>query len=422
MPLTENQIREMHEAFTAFKDAHKTLETEVKKYGDGLGESKAAVEKLNSKLDQIEEKANKIVAQDTRVAEMKSSLDRIASRLDEIETLAKHQGTPGAGKQTDGEKELKRTAFFKALKAGGPDRAERVLTEQEFKALNVAQDASGGYLVAPMEYVAEVLTNVVEFSNVRPLCRQRSTSAIGIQFPKRKTTAAASWVTEQGTRSETTNPAYGMEQFGTHEMYGMVPVTKQELEDAAFDIEGFLRAELSEQFGVTEGKSFVSGTGVGQCEGMLSNTEIEAVAGGHATLITADGLIELYYAPKEVYINNGTFVMSRSTLKEVRKLKDGTGQYLWAPGIKTDARPATILDRPYITAIDMPSITGNAYPVLFGDFRRGYMILDRVVLEFVVDPYTSKSKGQVEFSARRRVGGQVILAEAIKKLKIATSV
>jgi HK97 family phage major capsid protein len=94
---------------------------------------------------------------------------------------------------------------------------------------------------------------------------------------------------------------------------------------------------------------------------------------------------------------------------------------LWTPGIKTDARPATILDRPYVTAPDMPAIGAGLYPILFGDFRRAYMIIDRVVMEMMTDPFSSKATGQIEFSARRRVGGQVVLAEAIRKQKIAAS-
>jgi len=142
------------------------------------------------------------------------------------------------------------------------------------------------------------------------------------------------------------------------------------------------------------------------------------VNSGSAAALTADGLIDLYYELKEVYLNNATWCMARSTLKAIRKMKDGDGQYLWTPGIKTDARPATILDRPYITAPDMPVIGADTYPIVFGDFKRAF-IVDRLDVEMMMDPFTSKSSGMVEFSARKRVGAQVIIAEAIKKQKVA---
>jgi len=65
-------------------------------------------------------------------------------------------------------------------------------------------------------------------------------------------------------------------------------------------------------------------------------------------------------------------------------------------------------------------VAANAFPVVFGDFRRGYLIVDRLILDVMVDPYSSKNQGMVEFSARRRVGGQVVIADALKKLKIAS--
>lgn len=134
--------------------------------------------------------------------------------------------------------------------------------------------------------------------------------------------------------------------------------------------------------------------------------------------LSGDDLIALFYELKEAYLNNATWACSRSTLREIRTMKDGLGNYLWAPGIRDNARPATILDRPYITCADLPSVAANQYPVLFGDFRRAYLIVDRIELEVLVDPYTSKKTGMTEFSARKRVGGQVVLADALKKLKV----
>jgi HK97 family phage major capsid protein len=267
----------------------------------------------------------------------------------------------------------------------------------------------------------EILTDVVEWSPVRPLCRVRTTGRSGVEIPRRLTPAAASWVSETGTRSETTNPTFTMETIPTHELYAMVQVSAQEMEDSLFDLQAFLREEFAEQFGVTEGAAIVDGNGVGRPEGFMQHAGIGYKVSGHASEITADGLLDAYHELKEAYLANATWVMSRSTLRDIRKLKDATGNYLWSPGIKLEARPAQLLDRPYVTAPDMPTIAANAYPVAIGDFRRGYLLLDRLELSMMVDPYTAKRTGMIEISARKRVGGQVIIADAIKKLKIAAA-
>lgn len=96
------------------------------------------------------------------------------------------------------------------------------------------------------------------------------------------------------------------------------------------------------------------------------------------------------------------------------------GNYLWSPGI-AGAEPPNILGRPYVDAPDMPDISGNAFPVIFGDFKRGYLIVDRTQISILRDPYSLSSSRQIKFVASKRVGGQVVLAEAIRKLKIAAS-
>ena len=417
--------KDLMQAWNEYKATNDAMLVEVKKYGTASGELVAKFEKLETRFasldtsyaDQLKELAKKEFA------------EKLAERLDRIEAAMNRKGVRGAAGSGDKDEQLvlRKAAFFAALKWQGLSvhspmgkSIEQALSPDEFKALTVSQDTAGGFL-APPEYVADILTDVVEWSPIRALCATRSTTRNELQIPRRTGTASASWVGETGTRSETTNPSFGLETIRTHEMYGMVSVSKQELEDSIFNLEAFLRSELSEQFGVLEGTALVSGNAVGKPEGFLTNASVTYTASGHASELTPDGLISLYYDLKEAYLNNATWVLSRSTLKEVRKMKDGNGNYLWAPGIRTEARPPAILDRPYITAIDMPSIAANAYPICFGDFRRAMMVVDRINMEMMVDPYSSKSTGMVEFSARRRVGAQVLVAEAIRKMKVAVS-
>lgn len=415
--MTKEELEQLNTTFTEFKQVNERALAEVKKFGDATGETQAKLEKLNGKLDTLETKINDRETAETKA--MKDFQDGLMVKISALETaLARRTAGVGGGEEKAAAAQQRIDVFFKALKSGHNSRTvKEVLTADEFKVLQLGSDPAGGYL-APMEYVASILKDVVQFSPLRAIVTVRPTSRVAIGIPRRTQTAAAQWVAEMGDRNETQNPAFGLETLNTHEMYAMTKITHAELEDAAFDMQGFMQAEFSEQFGVTEGAAFCTGTGQGQPEGVLVRSDVGFISSGATGAITPDNLIDLYFELKEQYTNTATFAMSRSTLKTVRKFKDGDGNYLWTPGIKTDARPATILDRPYVICPDFPTIASNNYPIAFGDFARAYIIADRLEIEFMVDPYTSKKNGMVEFSARKRVGGQVVLADAMKRLKV----
>jgi HK97 family phage major capsid protein len=128
----------------------------------------------------------------------------------------------------------------------------------------------------------------------------------------------------------------------------------------------------------------------------------------------------MFHAVKTAYAANGRWVMNRATLGSVRKLKDTNGRYLWDPGLGLGQAPPTILGAPYTEMPDMPNEGSGTFPIAFGDWKRGYKLVDRVEMTIVRDPYTIANAGQVKFFARRRVGGQVILGEALRLLKCST--
>jgi HK97 family phage major capsid protein len=111
--------------------------------------------------------------------------------------------------------------------------------------------------------------------------------------------------------------------------------------------------------------------------------------------------------------------LNRFTLGAVRKLKDANDSYIWQPGLSAGVAN-TILGAPYVEVPDMPDVAAAAFPIAFGDWRRAYVIVDRIAMSVLRDPFTRGSQGQVKFLARRRVGGQVVLAEAVRKLKVGT--
>jgi HK97 family phage major capsid protein len=250
--------------------------------------------------------------------------------------------------------------------------------------------------------------------------RVGSTASGSVIIPRRTGAPTASWVGETETRSATQS-AYGQIEIEIHEMACYIDVSNRLLEDAAVDIAAEVAFDIAEEFGRAEGEAFVEGNGVKRPLGFMSDTNIGYTPGTDSSAVKAEGLIDLYYALKPFYRQRGTWLMNGATIAAVRKLKDAvTGTYIWQPAL-TAGQPETLLGRPIVECTDMPDVSGNEYPIAFGDFASGYRIYDRIGLSILRDPYSVATSGLTRFHARRRVGGAVVRAEAIRKLKVATS-
>ncbi len=331
---------------------------------------------------------------------------------DKVDAEVAKRNRPGTESKSQDE-EVERKAFEIFLRKG-----KEALGVDEVKSLRVSDDTQGGYL-APPEFSTEVDKNIVQFSPVRQAARVGQTSSSSVIVPKRTGRPTATWVGETETRSATES-AYGQAEIPIDEIACYVDVSNKLLEDGAVDVAAEVAFDLAEEFGRAEGAAFVSGDGVKKPLGIMSDTNLSYTPGGHATAIQADGLIDLFYALAPFYRQRGGWMLNGSTLAAIRKLKDGQGQYLWQPGL-TVGQPETILGRPAVEAVDMPNIAGNAFPVVFGDFASGFRIYDRITLSLLRDPYSLATSGLTRFHARRRVGARVVRAEALRKLKIATS-
>ena len=406
--LTVEQVRsEIAEATTALADSLKRFDDEHKKYGEGLSETDTKIDEINAKL---------------------ADLAKIQARLDEVETAMKRPGVPEPeGDEAKAKCEMHRKAFWKSMRS----RDNSVLTAEEkaalsdpppeVKALVAADGSSGGYLLAPAEFVASIIKPIDEFTPIRSVAAVRNTSRHSVHIPKRTGTHTAQWVAESGTRSETTGQTFGMVELGTHEEYAEVHVSWQELEDAAFDLEAYLADEFAMQFAVAEGLAMTTGTGVGTPYGFVTQLNSESLytnLGAADTITSLDGLIDLQHAVKGGYAANAVWGMRRATIGYLRKVKGGDGQHLWETSSQ-QADPNVFLGNRIVEMPDMAAIASNALSVVFGDFKRGYQIVDRIGIEIIRDPYTSKSSGAVEFTARKRIGGQIMLSEALRLGKIA---
>lgn len=343
---------------------------------------------------------------------MTANYEAAMDSLERIETIVNRPNFGLTMDQEDGDSRANRARFATFLKLGpeGLEPADR-------KALIVGDETRGGYL-APPEFVAEILKNVVQFSPVRQAARVGLTASGAVLMPKRTGRLTAKWVGETEARTET-EPSYGQLKIEVNEAACYVDISNMMLEDAAIDFAAELAFDFAEEFGRLEGASFVSGDGLKQPLGFMADPAVPFTVSGAAADITSDGLIDALYALAPFYRGRSTWMANGSTLAKIRKLKDSTGQYLWQPSIAA-GQPETILSRPVVEAVDMPDVGAGAFPIAIGDFKQGYRIYDRVLLSVMRDPYSLATTGQTRFHARRRVGGGVAKAEAFRKIKCST--
>lgn len=359
----------------------------------------------------IEAKIAELESKTAKIDDLETKLAAAEKRSDDLELKINR---PGILKSKDDRGDIEKKAFATFLRHG-----REALGAEEIKSLRVSDDTQGGYL-APAEFSREVDKDIVQFSPVRQAARVGSTASGSVIIPRRTGTPTATWVGETETRSETES-TYGQIEIPIHEISAYIDVSIKLLEDAAVDVASEVAFDLAEEFGQKEGLAFVSGDGVKKPLGFMSDTNVAYTAGGDASLVKADGLISLYYAIKPAYRQRAVWMANGSTIAAVRKLKDAsTGLYIWQPALQAGT-PETILGRPVIECVDMPDVTGNAFPIAFGDFAAAYRIYDRVSISLLRDPYSVATSGLTRFHARRRVGGGVVRAEAIRKLKVATS-
>ena len=182
----------------------------------------------------------------------------------------------------------------------------------------------------------------------------------------------------------------------------------QLLEDSAFDMEAEMNLEFAEQFAKAEGNAFCVGNGTNKPTGIANGSTVASTAAAAAAAIATDDLINLMHDVKTPYMSGSVFMFNRQTLGEIRKLKDTAGQYIFQTGFSGQSGvPNTILGQPYVECPDVADIAASAKSVYFGDFRRGYMIVDRLAMQVLRDPYSQAASGNVRYIARRRVGGEL---------------
>jgi len=402
--MSEDQVKvavdAMATAFEEFKSVNDARLAEIEKKGSADPVTEEKLAKIEADLDRFETVNQKLQQAEAKSEQMSEALSNIETMLKRPTAQVKHDDIDFAVK-----------AWDKWLRKG-----DQGLDEMEAKALTVGTAATAGNL-APAEYVNEIIKIIEEFSPVRSVARVRQTTNKEIEVPQKTANFAAAWTAEGGSRTETTGYTTALNTIPTHELYALVDISSQLLEDSAFDMEAEMNLEFAEQFAKAEGNAFIAGNGTNKPTGITNGSTVGSTAAAAAAAIATDDLINLMHDIKTPYMSGATFMFNRQTLGEIRKLKDTAGQYIFQTGFSGQSGvPNSILGSPYVEAPDVADIAADAKSVIYGDFRRGYMIVDRVALSVLRDPYSQASSGNVRYIARRRVGGEVVLAEAMRVL------
>lgn len=384
--------------FAAFKDANdeRLAQIEAKHSADGLTTDK--VDRINAALD----------------AQQKS-----------IERLSLTMSQPALG---GGARQSEAKSAWSDYIRTGDGGALKAL---EGKSLSASVDAEGGYVV-PSETESTIDRALAQASPFRSIATVRQVSAGTFKKPISAGGAASGWAGDKTARPETTAPQLELLEFPVGELYAMPAATQTLLDDGVADVDAWLADEVRDVFAAQETSAFVNGDGTNKPYGLLSNTvQAESVHtwgnlgyvatgtdGDFDATAPIDALLELIYAPKPRFRPGASFMMNRRTVGQIRKFKDADGNYIWQPSVSA-GQPSSLLGYPLTEVEDMPDVDSGSLSIAFGDFRRGYMIVDRQGVRVLRDPYSAKP--YVLFYTTKRVGGGVQDFNAIKLLKFGVS-
>lgn len=433
-------LEDIQKALAAERELNEQARSEIKKHGAELPETRAALEKVGGEIDTVKATLDKLSASVSRLtiggagAEEKGVAKFAAKFFSQVQ--GKRISTDKADVQAYA---AYREAFAEAARY---DYDPARIPADVKAALSVGTDREGGFF-APAEMSTEIERRVFETSPVRQIARVVTIGRGAWEAPYISSKGVSGgWVGEKSSRANTGNPDIGMQRIEVHEQYAYPQVTQSMLDDGVIDVEGFLVEETEEEMSRTENVAFVSGDGVMKPRGFLSYGA-DAVTTADATrpwgklqyvptgedggFLPASGLpddarvlIDLMAKLNPVYRPGARWTMNRNTEATIRKMRDADGRYLVEFGSLGDGVFGFSLHGHPITNLeDMPDIASGTFSIAFGNFQRGYLIVDRAGYRMIRDVYSNKP--YVGFYITKRTGGDVRNFDAIKLLKFSAS-
>ncbi|MBK4723912.1 phage major capsid protein [Pantoea agglomerans] len=378
-------------------------------------------EKNDKRLEAVEQEKGKLAGEVETLNGKLSELDALKSSLEEELKAVKR---PGGGTESKAATEHK-TAFMQFMRKGHEDG----LRELEQKALQTGVDADGGFAVP--EELDRTLLDILK--NQVVMRQESNVITVGTSDYKKLVNlhgAGSGWVGETAARPATNTPQLAQIVPFMGEIYGNPQATQTMLDDAFFNVEAWINSELSLEFAEKEEIAFTTGDGTLKPKGFLAYPSavtddktrafgtLQHILSGATGGVTADAIIKLIYTLRKVHRTGAKFMMNNNSLFQVRILKDSEGNYLWRPGLELE-QPSTLGGYGIAENEQMPDVAADAKAIAFGNFKRGYTIVDRIGTRILRDPYTNKP--YVGFYTTKRTGGMLADSQAIKLLQIGTA-
>lgn len=294
------------------------------------------------------------------------------------------------------------------------------------KTMLVGSNPDGGYQV-PVQRLVETSKRIFESSPIRQLAEVITISTEAVEIVLDDDELASEKVGEMDTRGNTATPQIGLVTIPTHEQQATPVVTQKLLDDAIWNVEAWLTNKGADKFARTENEEFINGTGAHEAQGIMSLAdwttlgayerdalETRYITGG---VLAGDDFVDVQSDLLEGYQSGAVWLMHRKIWAEVMKLKDANNQYLLNPQMLFTGSAPQLLGQPVKFAGDMANaLTAGEYIAAYGDFRAGYLVVDRIGIRVLRDPYSAH--GFVQFYMTKRTGGGVKNYQAIKRLGV----
>lgn len=400
------------------------------------GDPKEMMRQFQAAFEEFKRTNDAAVGAKADSAETKEQLERINGTLNTLEAALNASALAAAAAQMNaGGKPAPSDpdysgAFASYMRSDDPEASRKLAAAQKAgvrAAMSEGVPADGG-LLTPIEWDRTITGRLKLITPMRQEATVISISKAGFTKLFTDRQVGSGWVGETASRPATATPQFTALPFGLGQLYANAAASQDVLDDAEIDLEAWLTGEIETEFSRQEGIAFTAGDGVNKPYGFLNYAEggtaatrhpwgaIEVVTSGNANLFTTDKMIDTVYKLPAIYTPNAKFYTNRSSLGAIRKLKDGQNNYIWNPTFVA-GQPSTVLGYPVVDMPDMPNAIANALAMAFGDMREAYLVIDRIGVRILRDPYTNKP--YICFYVTKRVGGGVKNPDAMKIIKIA---
>jgi len=371
----------------------------------------------NKEIDAI--KKDEMAKFENRFDEINNLIIKEEKQLNRERTIGENQNDTDKTKDK-GKVDEMRAAFTDYIRNGNKASFEI------YNALQQSVPTQAGNLVAPEKFVMELIKELDNNLFIRQKCKVLPAlqGAQSLGYPKRTTRmGAAIWGTEISAPTPDTALAFGKKEFKPNPATAEILLSKTLIRNAP-EVDGIVRAEMAMVFGELLETAYLKGTGVGQPLGLFTasangiSVARDVSTGNTATALTFDGLIEAKYSVKDQYQKACEWIFHRDAIKQIAKIKDLEGQYIWQPSLIID-RPDMLLGKAMNSSEYAPNVfTAGLYAGLYGDLKN-YWICDSLAMEMQVLMELYARTNQVDYIARLETDGMPVLEEAFARIKLA---